>query len=198
MKKSILLIAGLGLLCVGTSTRGQGTKKTGEASGNEATLSVSPSTMEVKSASGTKYVPVLKYDPARNAERDIQEAVAEAKRTEKRVLVEVGGLWCIWCTHLDEFFDKQVDLLAFREQYFVMVKVNYSDENKNEALLKQYPKVAGYPHIFVLGADGILLHSQDTGDLEEGKSYNLGKFTDFLKLWATAAADTLPATTIRN
>jgi thiol-disulfide isomerase/thioredoxin len=198
MKKGILFLAGLGLLSVGLSARGQEAKKSAKSSGNESALSASPSTTEAKSASETEYIPVLKYDPARNAERDIQDALAEAKRTDKRVLVEVGGLWCIWCTHMDEFFEKQPDLLALREQAFVMVKVNYSDENKNEALLKKYPKVAGYPHIFVLGADGTLLHSQDTGDLEEGKSYNLGKFTDFLKHWATAPADTPSATSIRN
>jgi thiol:disulfide interchange protein len=130
------------------------------------------------------YVPVHKYDPARNAEQDINAAVAEAGRTGKRVLVEVGGEWCIWCHIMDAYFEKNPELLSFREKNFVMVKVNYSEENKNEALLSRYPAVAGYPHIFVLERDGKLLHSQDTGKLEEGKSYNLAKFMDFLKEWA--------------
>jgi hypothetical protein len=64
-----------------------------------------------------------------------------------------------------------------------MVKINFSDENKNEPLLSRYPPVAGYPHIFVLDKDGKFLHSQDTGKLEEGKSYNLDKFMAFLKEW---------------
>lgn len=192
MKKSIVIIACLGLLCVGSSAKGQETKKTGEAKATETALSACTSPTAGKGGSGTKYVPIVKYDPARNAELDIKNAMAEANRTNKRVLVEVGGLWCIWCTHMDDFFDKQPDLLAFREKYFVMVKVNYSDENKNEAVLSQYPKVAGYPHIFVLDADGSLLHSQDTGELEEGKSYNLDKFAEFLKQWVTAPADTKP------
>jgi thiol:disulfide interchange protein len=135
-------------------------------------------------ANAVEYVPVHKYDPAGNAEQDIKAAVAEAGRTGKRVLVEVGGEWCIWCHIMDAYFEKNPELLSFREKNFVMVKVNYSEENKNEAVLSRYPAVAGYPHIFVLESDGTLLHSQDTGELEEGKSYNLTKFMDFLKHWA--------------
>ena len=42
------------------------------------------------------------------------------------------------------------------------LKVNWSKENKNEALLSKWPKIDGYPHLFVLDADGRLVHSQDT------------------------------------
>jgi thiol:disulfide interchange protein len=133
-----------------------------------------------------EYVPVLKYDPARNAEQDIKAGVAEAKRTGKRVLLEVGGQWCIWCHIMDEYFEKHPDLLAFREKNFIMVKINFSDENKNEQVLSRYPPVAGYPHLFVLDSDGKLLRSQDTSALEEGRGYNLDKFMAFLKEWAPA------------
>jgi thioredoxin-related protein len=135
-------------------------------------------------AAAEKYVPVLKYDPKRDAALDIVEAAAEAKRTNKRVLVEVGGEWCIWCHHMDDFFEQNPALLELREKNFVMVKVNFSDENKNEQVLSRYPEIQGYPHLFVLDGDGKLLHSQDTGELEEGKSYNLARFTAFLEEWA--------------
>jgi thioredoxin-related protein len=135
-------------------------------------------------ASAENYVPVHTYDPARNADQDIKDAVAEAGRTGKRVLLEVGGDWCIWCHHMDDFFEKYPELLALREKNFIMVKINFSDENKNEQVLSRYPPVKGYPHIFVLERDGKLLQSQDTGKLEEGKSYNLDKFTAFLKEWS--------------
>ena len=131
-----------------------------------------------------KYVPVHKYDPARNAEQDIRDAVAEAESVGKRILLEVGGEWCIWCHIMDAFFEKNPELLALREKNFIMVKINYSEENKNEPLLSRYPPINGYPHLFVLERDGKLLHSQDTAKLEEGKSYNLAKFMAFLKEWS--------------
>lgn len=191
MKRHLVLVATLALLCLVTCAQGQETKKTEEKM--ETTKAETTVNSNVVSALSTvsesKYVPVDKYDPARDADQDIVDALVEAKRTNKRVLLEVGGLWCIWCTHMDDFFAKQSAALALREKYFVTVKINYSDENKNVALLSRYPKVAGFPHIFVLEADGSLVHSQDTGDLEEGKGYSVVKFTTFLKHWATATAE---------
>jgi hypothetical protein len=63
------------------------------------------------------------------------------------------------------------------------VKVNFSKENKNESFLSNYPKIEGYPHIFVLESDGAFLHSQDTGLLEKEKSYDKDKILAFLKEW---------------
>jgi thioredoxin-related protein len=137
-----------------------------------------------KASSLSKYVPVTTYDPKRNAETDIKDAVVEARRTGKRVLVDVGGEWCIWCHILDKFFDQNPKLLEYREQNFVMVKINYSPENKNEKVLSRYPKIPGFPHLFILDTKGKLLHSQDTSELEEGRSYNLDKFSAFLRRWA--------------
>ena len=136
-------------------------------------------------SSASAYVPVTKYDPERDAEADIKDAVVEAQRTGKRVLVDVGGEWCVWCHTLDRFFEQNPKLLEYREQHFVMVKINYSPENKNEKLLSRYPQIPGFPHLFVLDEKGKLLHSQDTSELEEGKSYNLEKLSSFLKNWAS-------------
>jgi thiol:disulfide interchange protein len=140
-------------------------------------------------ASQAKYVPVAKYDPSRDAGKDIQEAVAEARRTKKRVLLEVGGDWCIWCHEMDGFFEKNPKLLALREEHFITVKINVSPENENSAALSAYPKIPGYPHIFVLDAEGKLLQSQDTGELEAGRTYDLEKFLSFLKRWAEKQSD---------
>jgi len=137
----------------------------------------------------SKCVPVAKYDPKRNADQDIREAVIEAKRANKRVLLEVGGDWCSWCHHMDDFFSAHSDLTALRDKNFVTVKINFSEENPNKEVLARYAPIPGYPHIFVLNSEGKLVHSQDTSALEEGKSYNLERFTTFLAYWAWAKQD---------
>jgi len=125
-----------------------------------------------------------RFDPARDADADIRAAVAEASKTGKRVLLDVGGEWCIWCRRLDTLFTTHDDLRSFRDAHYVVVKVNWSPENKNELVLARYPKVAGYPHLFVLDAEGKLVHSQNTGDLEKGKGHDPVKVMEFLKQWA--------------
>ena len=149
---------------------------------------------QAPSSSSTQpgYVPVAEYDPARNAAADVQQAIAEAKRTNRNVLVEVGGEWCSWCHIMDKYFETHRDLLNLRGTNYVMVKVNFSPENKNEELLSQYPKIPGYPHLFVLDAQGKLLHSQSTGELEAGKSYDKKKFTGFLEKWGPAKPGNRP------
>jgi thiol:disulfide interchange protein len=135
-----------------------------------------------------QYVPVTKYEPARNAQQDLRNAVAEAQRSGKRILLEVGGEWCSWCHIMDRYFDQNPGLTKLRDDNYITVKINFSKENENEKFLSQYPKIPGYPHLFVLEKDGKLVHSQFTGDLEQGQSYNLQKFTDFLKKWTPPSA----------
>ncbi len=125
-----------------------------------------------------------KFDPARDSEKDLQAAVAVASKEGKNILLDVGGEWCIWCHKLDKFFQDNKDVSEFLHANFVVVKVNYSKENKNEKFLSKYPQVKGYPHLFVLDSKGKLLHSQDTGALESGDHHDHDKVFTFLKKWA--------------
>jgi thiol:disulfide interchange protein len=126
-----------------------------------------------------------KFDPSRDAAKDVATAVATAKAQGKRVLVDVGGEWCSWCHILDRFVAANADVQALRDAAYVWVKVNWSKENKNEALLSRWPKIKGYPHLFVLDGDGKLVHSQDTDLLEAGKDYDKAKFVAFLKKYSS-------------
>lgn len=77
-------------------------------------------------------------------------------------------------------------LTALRDKNFITVKINFSEENPNKEVLSRYGEINGYPHIFVLGSDGKLLHSQDTAVFEEGRGYVLERLTTFLTHWAPA------------
>ena len=125
----------------------------------------------------------LKFDPKRDAAQDLAVALQLATTQGKRVLVDVGGEWCSWCHIMDRFFASNAQARALRDANYVWLKVNWSKENKNEALLSKWPKIDGYPHLFVLDADGRLVHSQDTSLLEEGKGYDAAKFIAFLRQW---------------
>jgi len=128
--------------------------------------------------------PGATYDASRDPAKDLQDAIAEATRTNKRILLEVGGDWCVYCNIMDETFDSHPQLRKVRDTHYVTVKINYSKENSNEAFLSHYPKIADYPHFFVLDSKGALLHSQPTHGFEHGKKYNAGKIDAFLKKWA--------------
>ncbi|MEP6657474.1 MAG: thioredoxin family protein [Betaproteobacteria bacterium] len=124
------------------------------------------------------------FDPARDAKTDLALACRLAAESGRRVIVDVGGEWCPWCHVMDRFFERRPDLRALRDARFVWLKINYSKANPNPQLLSGWPKVAGYPHLFVLDAKGALLHSQDTSALEDGDDYNAAAVRRFLTRWA--------------
>lgn len=129
----------------------------------------------------------VRFDATRNAERDINAAIEQARKTGKNILVDVGGEWCGWCRKLDKFYLENRDVDEYLHQHFVEVKVNYSKENKNVEVLSRYPAIKGYPHYFVLAPDGKLLHSQETGALESGNHHDRDKVLAFLEAWSPGA-----------
>jgi Thioredoxin-like len=136
------------------------------------------------------------YDAARDPAADLRQAEADAAGSGRRIVLEIGGEWCIWCHRFERFFADHPDLRRSWDAAFVTVKVNYSKEQKNEGFLADYPPVPGYPHLFVLDADGTFLASQDTDELESGKGYSADAVRRFLASWAPPARrDSPPAAT---
>lgn len=131
-----------------------------------------------------KEAPRVKFDPKRDPAKDLAEAVKVAKKQNRRILLDVGGEWCSWCHKLDKFFATNAEAGKILKEKYVVVKVNYSSENQNKKFLSKYPKISGYPHLFVLSSDGRLLHTQNTGDLETGPEHDAAKVIPFLKKWA--------------
>jgi thioredoxin-related protein len=129
-------------------------------------------------------IPITVFDPNRDAAKDIELAKLEARQTGKHILLDVGGNWCIWCRRLDQFFAENEDINRYLHQNFVLVKINFSPDNRNKEVLSKFPSISGYPHLFVLDESGNLLHSQSTADLEDDKSHDRKKVQKFLTKWA--------------
>ena len=123
------------------------------------------------------------YSETADPAEDLARAVRAATAANKRILIEVGGDWCVWCHILDAYLNNTPKVRSAYLQSFVVMKVNWSPANKNAAFLDKYPARAGYPHFFILETDGTFLASQDTGKLEKGDSYDRGKMLAFAKAW---------------
>ncbi len=73
-------------------------------------------TKETPKDEGTKRE---KFDPKRDSEKDLQDAVALAAKTNKHILLDVGGEWCSWCHKLDKFFQDNKDVSEFLHNNFL-------------------------------------------------------------------------------
>ncbi len=139
---------------------------------------------------GSGYVHVHKFDPNRDAVADIRAAVVEARRTGKRIILDIGGDWCQYCHQMDQFFHEHDDVLQIRDKDFITVEVYYGRDNKNQEALARYSKILGVPHFFVLESDGTLLYSQHVRDLRSGAgTYDTQKMKEFLLKWAPPALE---------
>lgn len=129
------------------------------------------------------------YNPTLNAKNDIDEAVKMAKIEGKNVMIQIGGNWCPWCLRVHKFMDSDAEINQTLKSGYVFVLVNYSKENKNEEAIKllDNPTRFGFPVFVVLNNDGKVIHIQDSGYLEEGKSYSKEKLLRFIKLWTPKA-----------
>jgi thiol:disulfide interchange protein len=122
-----------------------------------------------------------KFDPARDAAADVQLALTLAQEQRKLVLVDLGGEWCTWCHVFDRFVAARPAVLKTLHDRYILVKVNYSPKNRNPTLLSRWPKAKGYPHFYVLDADGKVLASQPSAELEADNDYDEAKVLAFLR-----------------
>lgn len=134
------------------------------------------------------------YNPEANAKADISAAVSRAKKSKKHVFIQAGGNWCSWCIAFHKLVDSTPELQTYLNDNYETVLLNFSKENKNEAVFASlgYPGRFGYPVFIILDGNGKVLHIENSAYLEEGKGHSVKKVTAFLQNWTYAAVD--PAT----
>jgi thiol:disulfide interchange protein len=135
-------------------------------------------------ATASSNLPPAGYDKTRNPAADLKAAVAQATKENKRILLEIGGEWCVYCRLLNKVIHDDERLTRRLQEDFIVIKVNFSPDVRNDALLSRYPKVPSYPHIFVLETDGSLLRSQTPDEFVKDDRYVPDLILAFLERWA--------------
>lgn len=125
------------------------------------------------------------YDKNANANIDIEEAIARAKKEHQRVILVFGANWCYDCHVLDQAFH-QIDVAKILQKNFQVVHVDIGDDGKKNgdvAAEYQVPMEKGIPALAVLDPDGKLLYSQKNGEWESARSLDPDDLIAFLNTW---------------
>ncbi|KQM53719.1 thioredoxin family protein [Chryseobacterium sp. Leaf201] len=184
--KKVLLTAFLGFSSIAFSQELKDKPKVKEA---DKTLLVPADQAEMdakKKAAEEKTKLPKPYDPKADAEKDIQNLIAKAKKEKKNIMIQAGGNWCIWCLRFNNFVQTTPELKQIVDDNYLYYHLNYSPDNKNEKVFSKYGNPGdkfGYPVFIVLNKDGKQIHIQPSDVLEEGKGYSLDKVKDFLQKW---------------
>ena len=94
-------------------------------------------------------------------------ALKQAKKEQKLVMVDIYTDWCGWCKKLDRDTYSDKDVQAKLAKDFIALKVN-PEKSVDGAKLAQQFGVHGFPFIAFVGADGKLV-TQVSGYLPAAK-----------------------------
>ena len=90
------------------------------------------------------------------------EGTAEAKKTGKKMMIDVYTDWCGWCKKMDKDTYSDGTITDYLNQKYVAIKINAESAGKLEYRGKSYTEqnlaaafgVNGYPSIIFLTRDG--------------------------------------------
>ena len=131
------------------------------------------------------------YDTLANAKAQIADALKLAKETDRRVLIQWGANWCVWCRALHGLMEGDSTIHQALNSDYVLVLIDVGRKDKNGDLMDKYgvDRKQGIPFLTVLDADGKVIVDQETGALEtadkEHPSHDPAKVIAFLEKYAT-------------
>lgn len=122
------------------------------------------------------------YPEISQAQTDIQTALAEARQTHKRVLLDFGGDWCPDCQVLNIYFQQSPNQ-ELLEKHFIRVNVNIGHEDANLDIAHRYGvPITGVPALAVLNDHGKVLYAQ-TKEFSSMRNMQSSALTEFLNKW---------------
>ncbi len=123
--------------------------------------------------------------PMPDVQRQLADALAKARRENKRVLVEQSAAWCGWCHVLAKYLDKHRSLV---EKDYVWITVDPRFKHGEEVIKKLRPKAeGGIPWVAILDADGKPLITSDGPEGNMGYPAQPKEAEHFEKMLRTTA-----------
>jgi hypothetical protein len=127
------------------------------------------------------------YDEQADAQAVVAKAKAQAKREHKRLLIDLGGNWCLDCRVLASIMELP-ELRPFLAKHFVIAKVNIGRFDKNGEIAGHYGitgRLEGVPAI--LAVDPVhdrLLNRDKLFALADARHMTPQGLADWLAQWA--------------
>ena len=123
------------------------------------------------------------YDESADPQRDLQTALTNARRENKRVLVVFGANWCPDCRALDREFHAGGKTDALVAERYEVVKVDVGRFDKNLDFVKLYgePIKKGIPSVVVVTPVNEVVYQTKAGELADARSLGPDGIYGFFK-----------------
>src|SRR4051812_33860109 len=127
------------------------------------------------------------YDEAANADVQVAAAFARAQKSHKRVLIDLGGNWCVDCIILANFL-KLPEMRRFMAAYYEEVSVDVGRFNRNLQIPARFgvtKKLEGVPALLIATPEGKLVNGKDVFATASASEMTPRTVADYLAKYAS-------------
>lgn len=126
------------------------------------------------------------YDEGADANAAVNAALADARSSNRRVLIDLGGNWCPDCVVLANIM-RLPNVAPFVAAHYDVVEVDVGRINRNLQIPARFgitKRPDGVPSVLIVDADGKLLNQGHTEALSDAHSMEPQAVVDWLASWA--------------
>jgi len=132
-------------------------------------------------------VPDRPFDEAADADAQVDAAIARARKSGKRVLIDLGGNWCADCRILSGLMERP-EMKRFLDAHFELVSVDVGRFNKNLQIPARWgitTRLEGVPALLVVTPDGKrLLNPGRVSAIQDARHFTPQALADWLAQWS--------------
>ena len=126
------------------------------------------------------------YDEAANADAQVAAAFARAQKSHKRLLIDMGGNWCVDCLVLTNFL-RLPEMHRFMDTHYEMVLVDVGRFNRNLQIPARFgitKKLEGVPALLIVTPEGKLVNGDNIFATADAHSMTPQALADYLAKYA--------------
>ena len=136
-----------------------------------------------------KQLPVVltqPYDEGANADAAVAAAFTRAQKSHKRVLIDLGGNWCVDCIVLANFL-KLPEMQRFMAAHYEVVTVDVGRFNRNLQIPARFgitKRLEGVPALLIATPDGQLVNGTNVFATASASEMTPKSVADYLAKYA--------------
>jgi len=130
-------------------------------------------------------VPDAPYDEKANADAQVDAAIARAKKSGKRVMIDLGGNWCADCRIMAGLMELP-EMERFLSAHYEIVSVDVGRFNRNLQIPARYgitQRLEGVPAFLVVTTDGKLVNAGRVSAIQDARHMTPQALADWLAQW---------------
>jgi thiol-disulfide isomerase/thioredoxin len=128
------------------------------------------------------------YDPNANADAAVNAAFKRARKSGKRVFIDMGGNWCADCIILSNFMQLP-EIKTFVAQHYEVAVVDVGRFDKNLQIPARFgivTRLAGVPAVIIAEPDGRFVNRGHIAALADARHMTPQGIADWIAQWAKA------------